>query len=133
MNRYSPASEANLSTAHHDLQRLFHAVLPGFDHSVMCGHRPEDKQRAAFLEGASEVDWPDSNHNVMPSKAVDAAPYPIDWHDRERATYFAGYVLGKADEMGIGIRWGGDWDSDGQVKDNKFDDLWHFELVEKEE
>ena len=26
------------------------------------------------------------------------------------------------------IRWGGDWDMDTQTKDNKFDDLVHFEL-----
>jgi hypothetical protein len=27
------------------------------------------------------------------------------------------------------LRWGGDWDMDTEVKDNKFDDLVHFELV----
>ena len=31
--------------------------------------------------------------------------------------------------MGIKIRWGGDWDSDTQVNDNKFDDLVHFEEI----
>jgi len=30
--------------------------------------------------------------------------------------------------MGLKIRWGGDWDMDTQTKDNKFDDLVHFEL-----
>jgi len=30
--------------------------------------------------------------------------------------------------MGMKIRWGGDWDMDTQTKDNKFDDLVHFEL-----
>jgi hypothetical protein len=30
--------------------------------------------------------------------------------------------------MGINLRWGGDWDQDWEVKDNKFDDFPHFEL-----
>jgi peptidoglycan L-alanyl-D-glutamate endopeptidase CwlK len=36
--------------------------------------------------------------------------------------------LGVASQMGLKIRWGGDWDMDTQTKDNKFDDLVHFEL-----
>ena len=43
-------------------------------------------------------------------------------------SYFAGVVKGIASQMGIGIRWGGDWDMDTEVKDNRFDDLVHFEL-----
>ena len=30
--------------------------------------------------------------------------------------------------MGITLRWGGDWDRDFQVNDNKFDDFPHFEI-----
>jgi len=30
--------------------------------------------------------------------------------------------------MGIRLRWGGDWDGDTELDDNKFDDLPHFEL-----
>jgi peptidoglycan L-alanyl-D-glutamate endopeptidase CwlK len=43
-------------------------------------------------------------------------------------SYFAGFVKGVASQMGIPIRWGGDWNSDNNLKDNKFDDLPHFEL-----
>ena len=32
--------------------------------------------------------------------------------------------------MGIDLRWGGDWDRDTEVRDNTFDDLVHFEIVE---
>ncbi len=66
--------------------------------------------------------------------AVDAAPYPIDWSDRERMTLFAGVVQGVAmalyDEGKIDhlVRWGGNWDNDTEVADNSFDDLVHFEL-----
>jgi hypothetical protein len=43
-------------------------------------------------------------------------------------TYFAGYVKGIAMMLGIPIRWGGDWNSNNDLKDNNFDDLPHFEL-----
>jgi len=30
--------------------------------------------------------------------------------------------------MGIRLRWGGDWDMDFKVMDNRFDDFPHFEV-----
>ena len=66
----------------------------------------------------------------VPSLAVDVTPYPVVWDDRERQTLFAGYVLATAKAMGVSLRWGGDWDSDTEVRDNGFDDLVHFEIVE---
>ena len=30
--------------------------------------------------------------------------------------------------MGVNLRWGGDWDQDFEVQDNKFDDFPHFEI-----
>ena len=49
---------------------------------------------------------------------------------RENATLFAGFVLGVAHEMGIPIRWGGDWNGNWDTADNNFDDFWHFEIIE---
>ena len=44
---------------------------------------------------------------------------------------FAGFVLGIAKSIGITLRWGGDWDRDWTVMDNKFDDFPHFELIDE--
>ena len=99
-----------------------------FDCSILIGHRGEEAQNKAFDEGKSKVRYPKGKHNSKPSTAVDVAPYPIDWEDRERFIYFAGLVKGIALEMGISLRWGGDWNNDTQLSDNKFDDLVHFEL-----
>jgi len=47
----------------------------------------------------------------------------------------AGYVMGIAKLMydqGLithHLRWGGDWDRDTEVNDNRFQDFPHFELV----
>lgn len=127
---YSQRSLDRLATCDTRLQRVFHAVIRVVDCTILCGHRGQAEQDEAFRAGKSKVRWPHGKHNSLPSMAVDAAPYPIDWEDRERATLFAGFVLGVAREMGIRLRWGGDWNGDWQVKDNAFDDLWHFELVE---
>ena len=60
---------------------------------------------------------------------MDVAPYPLRWAERERFHYFAGYVLGRAFDMDIPLIWGGDWDGDFEIFDNKFDDLVHFQLA----
>lgn len=49
-----------------------------------------------------------------------------------RFYYFGGYVLGRADERGLKLRWGGDWDSDREIRDQNFDDTVHFELARKD-
>lgn len=129
MPEFSVRSQKRLSTCHPDLQRVFREVVRIFDCTILCGHRGEQEQNDKFHQGLSKVRWPDSRHNNDPSTAVDAVPYPIDWEDRERMTYFAGLVLGVAHGMGVTLRWGGDWDRDTEVADNRFDDLPHFELV----
>ena len=41
----------------------------------------------------------------------------------------AGLMMRAAQEEGVHIRWGGDWDSDGQTLDHTFFDAPHFEMV----
>ena len=129
MPRYSSTSKLRLSTCHRDIQAVFNEVIKHTDCTILEGHRGEEEQNHAFDEGRSQILWPYGSHNSVPSEAVDAVPYPIDWKDRERFTLFAGFVLGVAAQMGIELRWGGDWDRDWKVKDNRFDDLPHFQLV----
>lgn len=129
MPRFSKRSRENLETCDPDLQRLFHAVIAGFDITVLCGHRTQVEQMKAYHEGRTQRKWPESLHNQNPSRAIDVCPYPIDWEDRERFTLLAGYVLGIAETVGIRIRWGGDWNRNMEVGDNRFDDLPHFELI----
>lgn len=128
MHHYSHRSLSRLATCHPDLQAVFHAVIHHVDCSILEGHRPRADQDAAFARGQSKLRWPQSNHNQTPSRAIDAAPWPIDWEDRDRFHLFGGVVLGIAKQKGIALRWGGDWDGDFQVRDNSFDDLVHFEL-----
>ena len=129
MPRFSVSSSARLNTCHIDLQRLFNRVVRDFDCTILEGHRGEADQNEYVRAGKSKLPYPHSKHNFEPSFAVDVAPYPIDWNDHERFYFFAGFVKGIAASMDLNIRWGGDWDSDTQVKDQTFMDLPHFELV----
>ena len=128
MARFGRKSKERLATCEEDLQVLFKEVIKYVDCSILEGHRGEDRQNALYKEGKTKVLYPRGRHNADPSRAVDVVPYPVDWEDRERMTLFAGFVLGIASQMGINIRWGGDWDKDFEVKDNMFDDFPHFEL-----
>ncbi len=128
MYRFGRKSREQLSTCHKDLQDLFNEVIKYVDCSVLEGHRDERTQNKYYKEGRTKVQFPMGRHNTKPSLAVDVTPYPVDWNDRERQTLFAGFVLGLARGMGIELRWGGDWNRNFKVKDNKFDDFPHFEL-----
>ena len=128
MPRFGKRSKENLSTCHEDLQKVFNEVIKHVDCSVLEEHRDEEKQERLFSEGKTKVHYPKGRHNSKPSRAVDVVPYPIDWDDRERFHLFSGFVLGLARGMGVTLRWGGDWNMNFEVDDNKFDDFPHFEL-----
>jgi peptidoglycan L-alanyl-D-glutamate endopeptidase CwlK len=131
-------SNRALDTVHPKLQRLIREVdkrlmkTRMLDLTVLCGHRGREEQDKAYAAGASSKPWPESLHNRLPSAAVDIAPYPLDWNDHLRFARLAGYVQAVADELGIEIRWGGDWDRDGNVKEHSFIDQPHFELTQTE-
>ena len=128
MPYFGKTSKKRLSTCDDRLQKVFNEVIKHVDCSVLEGHRSKDRQNKLYEEGKTKVKYPDGRHNRQPSSAVDVTPYPVDWKDRERQTLFAGFVIGVASQMGIKLRWGGDWDQDFQVVDNRFDDFPHFEL-----
>ena len=128
MPRYSKKSKERLASCDERLQDVFNEVINYVDCSILEGHRSKERQNKLYDENRTKVKYPNGRHNSSPSKAVDVTPYPVDWEDRERQTLFAGFVLGLARNMGIRLRWGGDWDMDFQVMDNRFDDFPHFEI-----
>lgn len=136
MPSFSKKSKANLATCHPDLQLLFNEVIQQVDCTIIEGHRNQDKQMAAFHTGKSRLPYPHSKHNKVPSLAVDAIFYPIDWDNTQLNLWFAGYVLGRADalyqegKMVHRIRSGADWNHNYDVTDEKgLRDLVHFEII----
>ena len=132
MPYFGSKSMSRLNTCDERLKVLFKEVVKDFDCSVTEGYRNEETQNRYYDEGRSKVKYPLGNHNHQPSRAVDVYPFPIDVKDRDRFHFFAGYVRAVADQLGIKIRWGGNWRNDLNkgFRRNKFDDLVHFELVD---
>ena len=128
MPKFGKRSKERLETCDNRLQLVFNEVIRYVDCSILEGHRSAERQDKLFEEGKTKVKYPNGRHNANPSRAIDVAPYPIDWDDRERFHLFAGFVLGIAKAMGIELRWGGDWNMNFEVDDNQFDDFPHFEL-----
>jgi peptidoglycan L-alanyl-D-glutamate endopeptidase CwlK len=115
------------------LQWVFDRVLRDVaDVSLIEGHRNAERQNKMFDEGRSKLRWPDGNHNAYPSLAVDFQPYPTPKHDTvlwASLAYVAGAAIQIAKQKGITLRWGGDWNRNGQISDQTFHDLFHIEVV----
>lgn len=134
MPSFSKSSLDKLNTCDQQLIDLFKEVIKHYDCTVVCGVRSKEDQDEAVRTGKSKTPWPTSKHNVLKpdqkSRAVDVVPCPINWNNREAFYHFGGFVKAIAMQKGIKIRWGGDWDSDNDLKDQNFIDLPHFELVD---
>jgi peptidoglycan L-alanyl-D-glutamate endopeptidase CwlK len=128
--KFSQTSARRLAECDERLQRVFSEVIKHVDCTVLCGHRSKEEQDAAYKLGNSKLKFPMSKHNRLPALAVDVVPYPVDWNNIRHFDRFSGFVFGIARGMGVELRWGGDWDRDWDLKDNRFNDLPHFELVE---
>ena len=135
---FSNTSKDRLDSCHDDLSLICRETIkryPHHDFSIICGHRTKGAQEEACRIGASKVHWPDSKHNSEPSMAVDIAPYPIDWNNAKAFNRLSDCILETARQLLAEgrvthrLRWGGDWDMDGDTTDQRFNDLPHFELV----
>ena len=124
MPRFGKRSKERLKGVDAKLVNVANELVKIMDCTVLEGLRTKERQSKLIAEGKSKTKY--SKH--IEGKAIDIAPYPIDWEDRERFHYMGGMARGIGHALGVTIRWGGDWDSDGEVKDNNFDDLVHIEL-----
>ena len=132
--RYSSRSFEILDKACPELQLIFTSALNLnlMDITILESYRDEAKQNRLFDIGHSKVKFPDSKHNVYPSMAIDAVPY-IDGtisFDCKHCTYLAGIITSIARICEVNIRWGGNWDMDGEpITDQHFQDLVHYEVI----
>jgi len=130
-NVFGLASYRRLNTIHPALKVLCIAILERMDVSIVCGYRGEEEQNEAYKNGKSGLQFPQSKHNHSPSSAVDIAPYisgkGIRWNASEVA-FMQGRIQEIADYLSIPIRWGADWDGDGDIVEHKLKDYVHIEI-----
>jgi peptidoglycan L-alanyl-D-glutamate endopeptidase CwlK len=135
-----------LDTCDSVLIEICEAVIKDYDFTVLSGFRSEAEQQEAYDTGHSNLVFPNSKHNVRLvkpeefdstpcSQAVDIAPWHakrphIRWDNEREFVFLAGLMTQAANERGIRLRWGGNWDQDMDLYDvNKPFDLVHFGLV----
>ena len=126
MPRFGKRSRSRMKGVDVKLQNVFNEVVKEFDCTIIEGLRSQERQNELVAQGKSKTKF--GKH--VQGKAMDVAPYPLFWGDRDRFHYFGGYVMGTAKRLNVKVRWGGDWDGDFETKDNKFDDLVHFEIID---
>ena len=126
MPKFGRKSKERLNTCDKRIQKVMNEVIKHVDITILCGHRNEEDQNKAVESGNSKAKWPKGRHNKYPSLAIDIAIYDktapggVDWHDKERFTLLAGFVLGIAKSLDIELIWGNDWDGDFDTKDTGF-------------
>lgn len=134
--RFSQKSEERLKDLHPDMARVVRRAL-GFqvmDFTVLETLRDQARQELLVKTGASKT--MNSRHLANANglaEAVDLLPYPYNvngidvWADKQRFSVLAGLMYAAASLENVQIRWGGDWDFDGNNADSTFHDMPHFE------
>lgn len=108
------------------------------DFVVIEGVRTQARQDELWAQGRTKpgpiVTWTKdaSSHGIGKDgygHAVDICPYPVDWNDISKfdAIYVA--MMAAAQELGVRLRYGGDWDMDGKLRERGETDSPHFELA----
>ena len=134
MRVFGDRSKGNLAKVHPLLIKVATIALEKGeqDFTVICGHRDKAGQDEAIRNKTTKVSFPNSAHNQLPSCAIDVIPYPFtSWDDPAMLTGWkkisdAMFVAAK--EVGIEIRWGGDFNRDGNKTTSDAWDKPHFEL-----
>jgi hypothetical protein len=131
---FSTESFRRLETCDVRLMALFSEVIKTYACTVLRGARTVEEEQIEINAGRSQLARPiDSKHVIDPkirpfALAVDVAPDPVQWLDTRPFIFFAGYVRRVAEQLHIGVRWGGAWT--GKLNDvHQFNDLDHFELI----
>lgn len=121
----------SLMGIHKDLVRVVHRAIKmtTVDFTVLEGLRTKERQMKLFQIGATKI----MNSRHITGHAVDLGAY-VDGEIRwDWPLYYplANAMKMAALEENVPLRWGGDWDGDGDYEDESFRDGPHFELPRK--
>lgn len=112
---------------------------------IVQGARTIEEQQRYFNDGKSKInprDYPTREKLYAAAKHVTGPGMPLSRavdiiidvkgkeYDKAHMCYVAGVVMAIAALRGIPVRWGGNWDGDGELlSDQKLIDMPHFELT----
>ena len=149
MYKFSQSSLDELKTCEQDLQEILKLAITRsvIDFGISEGHRSIERQQFLYNQGrttpgniVTNVDGINkkSKHNYYPSRAMDVFAY-VPGRGVVYDDIYMGYLAGLFDSISkelkaagkikATLRWGGNWDGDGELKtDQKLVDLPHFEI-----
>jgi peptidoglycan L-alanyl-D-glutamate endopeptidase CwlK len=137
--RLSDRSKRNLIGVHPDMVAVVTRAIEitPADFMVIEGVRTPERQKELYAQGRTKpgkkVTWTlNSNHFKQPDgfgRAVDLLPEPYDWKDPGQFDKVARAMREAGKQLGVKIRWGGDWDQDGRAREKGETDSPHFELA----
>lgn len=121
-----------LNGVHPDLVRVVEHAREIFPLFVIEGLRTQERQQQLYAQGRTApgdivTKTLDSKH--CKGLAVDVAPLPLDWKNRQAFLALAGAMFAAAQACNVRIRWGADWDMDGNIGERGESDMPHFELI----
>lgn len=101
---------------------------------VVEGLRTKERQTELYAQGRTKpgkvVTWTLQSKHID-GRAVDVAPMingAIDWGDAKKFDAIAKAMLSAAKELGVGVRWGKDWNQNGKPGEKGETDSPHWEL-----
>lgn len=138
MSNLNSRSNTNLVGVHPKFVSVVNraAEICDVEFTVIEGVRTKERQAKLYAQGRTEagqiVTWTlNSNHFVNPKTgyghAVDILP-ATGWNDLNGFNAVAESMFIAANELGVKIRWGADWDKDGKYREKGENDSPHFEI-----
>lgn len=128
--KLSAKSLATLDGVHPDLVRVVKRAIEitEQDFSVAEGLRSPARAKALAaggtgIEASLHIRQPDGYGH-----AVDLWPYPLNWQDLAAFRRVAAAMFAAADELGILLQWGADWDTDGEINEPGEWDYPHYQI-----
>ncbi len=102
------------------------------DFMVVEGVRTVARQRELYAQGRTKpgkiVTWTLKSKHID-GLAVDLLPAPYDWKDPKGFDAVNRAMMQAAGELGVGLRWGADWDRDGKPREKGEGDSPHWEIL----
>lgn len=109
--------------------------LSTIDFMVAEGLRTLKRQQELYAQGRTapgpKVTWTMQSKHLT-GDAVDLVPWvdgKPDWNDLKKFDIIYKAMMAAAKELGVELRYGGDWDRDGILREKGETDSPHFELV----
>jgi peptidoglycan L-alanyl-D-glutamate endopeptidase CwlK len=102
-----------------------------FGIAFMGGLRTPEEQNQLFKDGYSKCDGYTKISKHQSGEAIDVNVF-VDSkvvENKEMLCVIAGVMFSCASELNIKLRWGLDWNGNGDIRDNKFNDMYHFEII----